>query len=201
LTNVALALGKAPEIVPNVSRCVVMGGAANVVGNITPAAEYNIWCDPEAARMVFRSGLPVEMVGWELCRGDANLSDEDMRYCKEVINTPLSHFAIDCNASALDANRNWLSDPGLGLPDPVAMAMAIDEHLHEKKRDHYGSRATGHIRGMMVDQLVTPHDSATSRCGNQRPAGRPHITVCWKSTRNAGRNCYTDYAVGPERSD
>src|SRR5438094_1258880 len=48
MTNVALAVAKAPEIVRNVSRCVVMGGAACTVGNITPAAEYNIWCDPEA---------------------------------------------------------------------------------------------------------------------------------------------------------
>ena len=69
LTNVALALQKAPDIASKVSRCVVMVGAACTVGNVTPAAEYNIWCDPEAARVVFRSGLPIEMVGWELCRG------------------------------------------------------------------------------------------------------------------------------------
>ena len=50
-----------------------MGGAACTVGNVTPAAEYNIWCDPEAARIVFHSGLPIEMVGWELCRGEANI--------------------------------------------------------------------------------------------------------------------------------
>ncbi|NDJ61982.1 MAG: nucleoside hydrolase, partial [Chloroflexi bacterium] len=73
LTNVALAVQQAPDIVGNISRCVVMGGAANTVGNVTPAAEYNIWCDPEAARMAFRSGLPIEMVGWELCRGAATL--------------------------------------------------------------------------------------------------------------------------------
>ena len=73
MTNVALSIMKAPEIVANVSRCVVMGGAACAIGNVTPAAEYNIWCDPEAARICFRSGLLIEMVGWELCRGEANL--------------------------------------------------------------------------------------------------------------------------------
>lgn len=185
LTNVALALAKAPEIVENVSRCVVMGGAACTVGNITPAAEYNIWCDPEAARMCFRSGLPIEMVGWELCRGEANLSDEDMRYCKEVINTPLSHFAIDCNISALDANRNWLGDPGLGLPDPVAMAIAIDPTICTRSSKHYVDvECDGTFtRGMtVVDQLgVTVHETANVEMWRPlREKGEPWVTVCWE---------------------
>lgn len=185
LTNVALALAKAPEIVRNVSRCVVMGGAACTVGNITPAAEYNIWCDPEAARMCFRSGLPIEMVGWELCRGEANLTDEDMRYCKEVINTPLAHFAVDCNISALQTNRNWLGDPGLGLPDPVAMAIAIDPTICTRSSKHYVDvECDGTFtRGMtVVDQLdVTMHETANVEMWRPfREKGAPWTTVCWE---------------------
>lgn len=52
------------------------GGAVCTVGNITPAAEYNIWCDPEAARILFRSGMKTMMIDWEHCRGQANLDDE-----------------------------------------------------------------------------------------------------------------------------
>lgn len=185
MTNVALAVSQAPEIVRNVSRCVVMGGAACTVGNITPAAEYNIWCDPEAARICFRSGLPIEMVGWELCRGEANLTQDEMRYCKEVINTPLAHFAIDCNASALEANRNWLGDPGLGLPDPVAMAIALDPTICTRKSKHYVEIECDGLftRGMtVVDQCnVTPYDTANVEMW--RPLvqkGAPHITVCWE---------------------
>lgn len=185
LTNVALALAKAPEIVRNVSRCVVMGGAACTVGNITPAAEYNIWCDPEAARMCFRSGLPIEMVGWELCRGEANLTDEDMRYCKEVLNTPLAHFAVDCNISALQTNRNWLGDPGLGLPDPVAMAIAIDPTICTRSSKHYVDvECDGTFtRGMtVVDQLdVTMHETANVEMWRPfREKGAPWTTVCWE---------------------
>src|SRR5256885_3369535 len=78
LTNVALALAKKPSIAAKVGRCVVMGGAPCCEGNVTPAAEYNIWVDPEAARIVMRSGLPVELVGWHLSRGDAVVREDDI---------------------------------------------------------------------------------------------------------------------------
>ncbi len=55
LTNVALAISRKPEIAAKVSRCVVMGGAPCCEGNVTPAAEYNVWVDPEAASIVMRS--------------------------------------------------------------------------------------------------------------------------------------------------
>ncbi|WP_347310200.1 nucleoside hydrolase [Defluviimonas sp. SAOS-178_SWC] len=59
LTNIATAFEKAPDIVPRVAEIVLMGGAYFAVGNITPAAEFNIYVDPEAAEIVFRSGVPL----------------------------------------------------------------------------------------------------------------------------------------------
>lgn len=156
LTNVATALRRAPDLAGHVGRCVVMGGAACTVGNITPAAEYNLWVDPHASYEVFEAGLPIEMVGWELCRGEANL-DTDERAEIRALDTPLAHFAIDSNEMALAANRSWLGDPGLGLPDPVAMAVALDPDgvVRRASRHHveieYRSELT---RGMsVVDQL------------------------------------------------
>jgi purine nucleosidase len=185
LTNVAVAIAKAPEIVPLISRCVVMGGAANVVGNITPAAEYNIWCDPEAARMVFRSGLPLEMVGWELCRGAANMDDADIRHCKETINTKYSHFTVDCNIHALKTNREWLGDPGIALPDPTAMAIALDPTICTRASKHYVEvECDGTFtRGMtVVDQLgVARLDSeGVDVWAVHRRKGAPWVTVCWE---------------------
>src|SRR5262250_2775307 len=78
LTNLALAVVKRPDIVHKVSRCVVMGGAPCGEGNVTPAAEYNIWVDPDAARIVFLGGLPLELVGWQLSRGDAVVKEADI---------------------------------------------------------------------------------------------------------------------------
>ncbi|MBI4672827.1 MAG: nucleoside hydrolase [Chloroflexi bacterium] len=132
LTNIAAALIRAPEIAPLVSRCVIMGGAANVVGNVTPAAEYNIWCDPEAARIVFRSGMNLEMVGWEVGRGDAALTEQEIRDVY-ALDTPYAKFAMDCNVHALQMAKNWQGDPGLTLHDPTAMAIALDPTLSTRR--------------------------------------------------------------------
>ena len=59
LTNIAVAFEKAPDIVGRVQQIVLMGGAYFEVGNVTPAAEFNIYVDPEAADIVFKSGVPL----------------------------------------------------------------------------------------------------------------------------------------------
>jgi len=184
MTNLALALLRAPEIAAEVGRCVVMGGAACTVGNVTPAAEYNIWCDPEAARICFRSGLPIEMVGWELCRGAAVLGPSDIARCR-ALGTPEAHFTVDCNATALEANRRLFGEDGIGLPDPVAMAVALDPGVVTRRSRHaVDVECEGALtRGMtVVDQLDV------ARRGLGDPAGwapglttRPaHVTVCWE---------------------
>lgn len=62
LTNIATALQRAPEIAGNIERIVLMGGAYFEVGNITPAAEFNIYVDPEAADIVFKSGIDITVL-------------------------------------------------------------------------------------------------------------------------------------------
>lgn len=65
LTNIAMLLRHHPSVVENVERIVLMGGAIEL-GNVTPAAEFNIWADPEAADVVFGHGLPLTMVGLDV---------------------------------------------------------------------------------------------------------------------------------------
>ena len=91
LTNLALALQRKPAIASKVGRCVVMGGAPCCEGNVTPAAEYNIWVDPEAARMVMLSGLPIELVGWQTSRGESVLNQADIARIQGFKN-PLARF-------------------------------------------------------------------------------------------------------------
>jgi purine nucleosidase len=155
LTNVALALQKRPSIASKVSRCVVMGGAPCCEGNVTPAAEYNFWCDPEAARIVVGSGLPIELVGWHLCRGDAILNPFDI---KQVLSfgTPVARFAVECNSRAQEAYLEQTGEHGIALPDPVAMAVALDPSIVTSQSLHYLEVETESelTRGMsVVDRL------------------------------------------------
>ena len=160
LTNIALALQKEPRIAQKVSRCVVMGGAPCCEGNVTPAAEYNIWCDPEAARMVVRSGLPIELVGWHLCRGEAALHLSDIA---QVVSfgTPVAKFAIECNSRAQQAFLTQTGQHGISLPDPVAMAVALDPSIVTAQSEHLLEVETESdlTRGMtVVDRLNVAGD-------------------------------------------
>ncbi len=124
LSNIATALLKASQLAQQVLQCYVMGGAANTIGNITPAAEYNIWCDPEAARIVFHSGMPILMIGHEHSLGAAVLTPPELDQLRKM--GQLAQFAVDCNTAALRASMEWLHEVGLTQPDPVAMAVALE---------------------------------------------------------------------------
>jgi purine nucleosidase len=155
LTNIALALQKKPGIASKVSRCVVMGGAPCCEGNVTPAAEYNIWCDPEAAHLVMRSGLPIELIGWHLCRGEAVLNPSDI---EQVLGfaTPVAQFAVECNSRGQQAFLEQSGESGISLPDPVAMAIALDPSIATSQSEHFVDVETESelTRGMtVVDRL------------------------------------------------
>jgi purine nucleosidase len=155
LSNVALAVSRAPEIAANIARCVIMGGAPCCEGNVTPAAEYNIWVDPEAARIVAHSGLPIELVGWHLCRGTAVLDAADIDHVLSL-GTPLARFAIECNSTAMAAYKVQTGETGISLPDPVAMSIALDPTICTSSSDHYLEIETASdlTRGMtVVDRL------------------------------------------------
>lgn len=182
LTNIAMALELAPDIAQQVGRCVVMGGAACTVGNVTPAAEFNVFVDPEAARAVFRSGLAVEMVGWELCRGEANLNEQEMAEVRGF-GTALADFAIDCNRTAIDANRHMCEDPGLGLPDPVAMAIALQPEICTRRSTHYVDVEVNSdlTRGMtVVDELGVTAEPRNREVWGDLHEGPPNVIVCWE---------------------
>ena len=181
LTNIALALAQAPDIAGKIGRCVVMGGAPCCEGNVTPAAEYNMWVDPEAARMVFRSGLPVEMVGWQLCRGAAALTPADIEFVNGL-GTPLSSFAVECNSTARKAYRKQTGENGISLPDPVAMSIALDPSISHESSRHYVDIETASelTRGMtIVDRLGVSADTRNRPIWAELLDRGPNANVHW----------------------
>jgi purine nucleosidase len=181
LTNVALALQRMPSIAQRIARCVVMGGNPCCVGNVTPAAEFNIWCDPDAARIVLRSGMPIELVGWQLCRGEASLNPADIARVR-AIDTPLAHFAIDCNRVAMEANRTQSGEIGIALPDPVAMSVALDPTICTESSDHHVEVEceSDLTRGItVVDRLNVAGDERNRGTWGELSAGA-RVKVCWK---------------------
>lgn len=181
LTNVALALQKKPSIASNVRRCVIMGGAPCCEGNVTPAAEYNIWCDPEAARMVIDSGVPIELVGWHLCRGDAALSRSDIERVLSL-GTRLAKFTIECNSVAQEAYLVQTGEHGISLPDPVAMAVALDPSIVTSQSEHFMDIETGSelTRGMtVVDRLDVAGDERNRSVWAARLASSQRAKIVW----------------------
>src|SRR5215469_8892561 len=161
LTNIALALARDPGLAGRIGRCVVMGGAPCCEGNVTPAAEYNIWVDPEAARAVFRSKLKIEMVGWHVSRGASVLTDEEIAAI-EALGTAKAKFAIEANSTAREAYRLQTGEIGLSLADPTAMAVALDRSIGLSWSRHRVAIETGSrlTRGMtVVDRLNVHQDS------------------------------------------
>ena len=181
LTNVALAITKDLGLSSKVGRCVVMGGNPCCEGNVTPAAEYNFWADPEAARIVLRSKLPVDLVGWHLCRGAAALNREDIQHVLSL-GTPAAGFAIECNSTAMDAYRRQTGEIGISLPDPIAMAIAIDPSICTLSSKHLVEiEVAGQFtRGMLVvDRLGVAADGRNRDIWGDVLADNHPALVCW----------------------
>ncbi|MDT3983481.1 ribonucleoside hydrolase RihC, partial [Staphylococcus ureilyticus] len=85
LTNIALLLMTYPEVKAYIKEIVLMGGSASR-GNVTPLAEFNIYCDPEAAQIVFNSGLPITMIGLDVARS-SSLTHETINELKSINET------------------------------------------------------------------------------------------------------------------
>jgi len=182
LTNLALALERWPALAHSIGRCVVMGGAPCCEGNVTPAAEFNIWVDPEAARTVFASGAPIEMIGWQLSRFDAVLNEREIQQVA-ALETPLAEFVIRANSTAAVAYRKQTGEHGISLPDPVAMGVLLDPKLKLEVSRHYvaiecSSELT---RGMtVVDRLDVAADPRNSVVWSEVMRRGQKTEICWK---------------------
>jgi purine nucleosidase len=182
LTNLALALERWPALAQSIGRCVVMGGAPCCEGNVTPAAEFNIWVDPEAARSVFASGAPIEMIGWHLSRFEAVLNEREIHEVL-ALQTPLAEFAIRANSTAAAAYHKQTGETGISLPDPVAMAVLLEPKLKlEASRHRVAIECDSDLtRGMtVVDRLDVAADPRNSAVWSDVLGSGRKPEICWK---------------------
>ena len=132
LTNIAQALAIEPSLSEHVNKITMMAGAATVQGNVTPAAEFNIWADPESASVVFKSGIPIRMVPLDVCH--------KTRFGREHLNQigknkhSLCQFVQESVDPWLKINPNQdIIDQGLHLYDSLAVVLCFLPDLAEYK--------------------------------------------------------------------
>ena len=123
LTNVATALNEDKDLAPMIKGITMMGGSLSG-GNVTPAAEFNVYVDPEAARIVFQSGIPVNMVGLDVTRR-TELTEAHVQRL-EAAGTAVSRAAATIARNIIAQEKRQGSTRGPNMHDPLAMAAFLD---------------------------------------------------------------------------
>ncbi|RJT05260.1 nucleoside hydrolase [Halococcus sp. IIIV-5B] len=157
LTNVAVALRKHPDIVEDIERIVLMGGTTED-GNITPAAEFNVFADPEAAKVVFEADVDVTMVGLNVTR-EARLDRDHVARIREM-ESAITTVVADLLTYFLDVYETSFEWDGVPIHDACAVAEIVEpgvldtEHTFatvETKGDLTYGRTVADVRGVSDD--------------------------------------------------
>jgi purine nucleosidase len=162
LTNVALAIQRDPSFASKIKRCVVMGAVADHIGNVNPVAEFNMYVDPHAVHVVLDSGLQIELVGWDISRRHAVYTSSQAAELR-ALGTPLAEFCMDIQAAVAEFCPAETKIEGFDLPDPIAMAYALDPAIATATRRWYAQVECDSpiTRGMVVyDTLEFMHRPA-----------------------------------------
>ncbi len=155
ITNVALALLNRPSIAPLIKGITFMGGFYKFYGNVAPLSTYNFWVDPEAARIVFQSGVPILTAGFDISVRDSVFTDADYDRVA-ALGTPLSKFFISINKVRRVYCKEHQKMNGSNHPDALTVALVIDPSIALKTIDRFCDIETqGELTqgAMVVDEL------------------------------------------------
>jgi purine nucleosidase/pyrimidine-specific ribonucleoside hydrolase len=159
LTNLAVALERDRRRFAHVKRVVIMGGAIAAPGNVTPAAEFNFYVDPEAAAAVFRSGLPLELVPLDASL-QVMLRRADLAAALTRRHTPIARFIDDFTNHLFTLGEHRSGEEAFALHDPLAVGVALDPSLVDFETLHVDVEDEGRVtRGASVaDRRPIPAD-------------------------------------------
>ena len=131
LTNIALALKLCPEIKSHIELISIMGGSANI-GNCTPAAEFNIYADPEAAHIVINSGVRIKLNTLDVT--NLTILNDKIMERFDKIGTKSSKLFYDCNRNYGNNMKKFFGVEYGSMHDSVAVATLIDESIVKYKK-------------------------------------------------------------------
>ncbi len=142
LTNLAMAVRKRPEFASQVKHLVVMGGSNNARGNITAAAEFNFYVDPEAAKIVFDAGFTITVVPWAPLTLQQAVFGRDVLEQIAGIETPLARFFTRVCAATLAFDES-VGIPGTTHPDSLSAAVLLRPELITRSAQYNVDIETG----------------------------------------------------------
>jgi purine nucleosidase len=149
LTNIATAFQKAPDIIPKVAEIVLMGGAYFEVGNITPAAEFNIYVDPEAADIVISSGAPIVMLPLDVTH--KALTSKARVDAFRAFGTPVGDMTAAWTDFFERFDKEKYGAAGAPLHDPCVIAYLLDPTLFTGRHINVAVEITSELTlGMTV---------------------------------------------------
>ena len=149
LTNIATAFQKAPDIIDRVQEIILMGGAYFEVGNITPAAEFNIYVDPEAADIVFRSGVPIVVMPLDVTH--KALVTKERNDAFRNIGTPVGIAVAKMTEFFERFDKEKYGSEGAPLHDPCVTAYLISPELFKGRHVNVEIETVSDLtRGMTV---------------------------------------------------
>jgi purine nucleosidase len=155
LTNLALAICLDPSFPSKIKRFIFMGGTIAAHGNSpSVTAEWNIYCDPEAAHIVLQAFPEATMLSWETTLQHALTWEQ----CDELIamNSDAARFFTGISQSTIDFFRHRASPPGYLIPDPLAMAITLQPALATHMTPHFITVELNgvHTRGQTVIDYI-----------------------------------------------
>jgi purine nucleosidase/pyrimidine-specific ribonucleoside hydrolase len=169
LTNIAQAIKRDSATMAGLKRIVLMGGAFTVAGNVTPAAEFNMFVDPHAASLVFHAGIPLTVVGLDVTRR-VRLTREIVEKQVAPRQTRISQFLCDCTADLFAVCEEREGIASFPLHDPLAVGVVIDPSLVDCESMYVDVETRGNVtRGMTVA------DRRPIRASLKKP---PNADVC-----------------------